>query len=400
MKGERRPAPVKGVVCCVIGTRPEAIKMAPVILKLKESALLEPYVLATGQHTSMMRQPLDFFGIEPNKDLALMKENQSLDYLTSRVLEEVGEVLEEIKPFFVLVHGDTTTTMAASLAAFYRRFRIGHVEAGLRSGNVNLPFPEELNRIISDRVAGWWFAPTEGARENLLREGCDPSKVIRTGNTVIDALLLAADKVTSPSVDALSFIPPSAPVMLLTAHRRESWGEPLEGICSAVARLMEENPDLWAIVPMHRNPEVRRVFREMLSEEKRVILCEPLDYPDFIWSMKRSDLILTDSGGIQEETTVLGVPTLVMRELTERPEAVEFGTSLLVGTEPGRILDAARRTLDGSREDFPHDPAKRELPFGSGKASEKIVQSMEELFLQETRHDIPGGQPDTIDLEG
>ena len=343
MKRERRPVPVKGVVCCVIGTRPEAIKMAPVILKLKESALLAPYVLAARQLNSMMRPPLDVFGIEPDKDLALMKENQSLDYLTSRVLEEVGEVLEEIKPFFVLVHGDTTTTMAASLAAFYRRFRIGHVEAGLRSGNVNLPFPEELNRIISDRVAGWWFAPTEGARENLLREGCDPSKVIRTGYTVIDALLLAADKVTSPSVDALSSIPPSAPVMLLTAHRRESWGEPLEGICSAVARLMEENPDLWAIVPMHRNPEVRRVFREMLSEEKRVILCEPLDYPDFIWSMKRSDLILTDSGGIQEETTVLGVPTLVMRELTERPEAVEFGTSLLVGTEPGRILDAARR---------------------------------------------------------
>ena len=400
MKRERRPVPVKGVVCCVIGTRPEAIKMAPVILKLKESALLEPYVLATGQHTSMMRQPLDFFGIEPNKDLALMKENQSLDYLTSRVLEEVGEVLEEIKPFFVLVHGDTTTTMAASLAAFYRRFRIGHVEAGLRSGNVNLPFPEELNRIISDRVAGWWFAPTEGARENLLREGCDPSRVIRTGNTVIDALLLAADKVTSPSVDALSSIPPSAPVMLLTAHRRESWGEPLEGICSAVARLMEENPDLWAIVPMHRNPEVRRVFREMLSEEKRVILCEPLDYPDFIWSMKRSDFILTDSGGIQEETTVLGVPTLVMRELTERPEAVEFGTSLLVGTDPERILEAARKALDGNREDFLHGPAKRELPFGSGKASEKIVESIEELFLQETRHGIPGGQPDTIDLEG
>jgi UDP-N-acetylglucosamine 2-epimerase (non-hydrolysing) len=374
--------------------------MAPVILKLRESALLEPYVLATGQHTSMMRQPLDFFGIEPNKDLALMKENQSLDYLTSRVLEEVGEVLEEIKPFFVLVHGDTTTTMAASLAAFYRRFRIGHVEAGLRSGNVNLPFPEELNRIISDRVAGWWFAPTEGARENLLREGCDPSRVIRTGNTVIDALLLAADKVTSPSVDALSSIPPSAPVMLLTAHRRESWGEPLEGICSAVARLMEENPDLWAIVPMHRNPEVRRVFREMLSEEKRVILCEPLDYPDFIWSMKRSDFILTDSGGIQEETTVLGVPTLVMRELTERPEAVEFGTSLLVGTDPERILEAARKALDGNREDFLHGPAKRELPFGSGKASEKIVESIEELFLQETRHGIPGGQPDTIDLEG
>ena len=172
---------------------------------------------------------------------------------------EVGEVLGEVKPFFTLVHGDTTTTMAASLAAFYRRSRIGHVEAGLRSGNVNLPFPEELNRIIADRVAGWWFAPTEGARDNLLREGCDPSRVVKTGNTVIDALLLATEKVSTPSYEPLSSIPPSAPVMLLTAHRRESWGEPLKGICSAVAGLIAENPDLWAIVPMHRNPEVRRL---------------------------------------------------------------------------------------------------------------------------------------------
>ncbi|HOC81912.1 MAG TPA: UDP-N-acetylglucosamine 2-epimerase (non-hydrolyzing), partial [Synergistales bacterium] len=196
MTKERRDMPGKGVVCCVIGTRPEAIKMAPVILALKKSAHLSPYVLATGQHSRMMRQPLDFFGIEPDRDLALMKEGQSLDYITTRVLVEVGEVLGEVKPFFTLVHGDTTTTMAASLAAFYRRSRIGHVEAGLRSGNVNLPFPEELNRIIADRVAGWWFAPTEGARDNLLREGCDPSRVVKTGNTVIYALPPATEKVS------------------------------------------------------------------------------------------------------------------------------------------------------------------------------------------------------------
>jgi len=390
MRKDRRDVSAKGVVCCVIGTRPEAIKMAPVILALKKSALLSPYVLATGQHSRMMRQPLDFFGIEPDRDLAIMKEGQSLDYITSRVLMEVGAILEELKPFFVLVHGDTTTSMAASLAAFYRRYRIGHVEAGLRSGNVNLPFPEELNRIISDRVAGWWFAPTEGARDNLLKEGCDPSRVVKTGNTVIDALVLAAEKVSSPSVEVLSSIPPSSPVMLLTAHRRESWGEPLRGICTAVATLMAENADLWAIVPMHRNPEVRRVFHETLPKEKRIILCEPLDYPDFIWSMKRSDLILTDSGGIQEETTVLRTPTLVMRELTERPEAIEFGTSLLVGTDPDRILAAARRVLRGDWEGFPGDAAQGELPFGSGDASEKIVGSIEELFLSETRLN-PGG---------
>jgi UDP-N-acetylglucosamine 2-epimerase (non-hydrolysing) len=400
MTKERRDMPGKGVVCCVIGTRPEAIKMAPVILALKKSAHLSPYVLATGQHSRMMRQPLDFFGIEPDRDLALMKEGQSLDYITTRVLVEVGEVLGEVKPFFTLVHGDTTTTMAASLAAFYRRSRIGHVEAGLRSGNVNLPFPEELNRIIADRVAGWWFAPTEGARDNLLREGCDPSRVVKTGNTVIDALLLATEKVSTPSYEPLSSIPSSAPVMLLTAHRRESWGEPLKGICSAVAGLIAENPDLWAIVPMHRNPEVRRVFREILSQEERVILCEPLDYPDFIWSMKRSGLILTDSGGIQEETTILGTPTLVMRELTERPEAIEFGTSLLVGTDPDRILASARRVLMGNREGFSGTSAKGELPFGSGGASEKIVKTIEELFLIEARRYSSRGGPDTIDPEG
>lgn len=379
--------PVKGIVCCIIGTRPEAIKMAPVILALRKSTLLSPYVLATGQHSCMMRQPLDFFGIEPDRDLAIMKEGQSLDYITSKVILEVGEILGDLKPFFVLVHGDTTTTMAASLAAFYRRYRIGHVEAGLRSGNMNLPFPEELNRIITDRVSGWWFAPTEGARDNLLKEGCDPSRVVKTGNTVIDALLLATGKVSSPSIEALFSVPASSRVMLLTAHRRESWGEPLRRICSAVATLIEENADLWAIVPMHRNPEVRRVFQEELPKEERIILCDPLDYPDFIWAMKRSDLILTDSGGIQEETTVLGTPTLVMRELTERPEAIEFGTSLLVGINADRILAAARRILRGDREGFPGDPSEDELPFGSGNASEKIVESIEKLFLSETRHD-------------
>ena len=369
----------------MIGTRPEAIKMAPVILKLRESASLAPFVLATGQHTGMMRQSLDFFGIEPDVDLALMKESQSLDYITSKVLEGVGKVLDELQPFFVLVHGDTTTTMASSLAAFYRRSRLGHVEAGLRSGDLFLPFPEELNRMISDRVAGWWFPPTEGAEKNLIKEGCDPSRVIRTGNTVIDALVLATSKVTTPCCGDLSSIPAKAPVMLLTAHRRESWGEPLRRICTAVRSIMKENPDLWAIVPMHRNPEVRKVFHDILSDESRVVLCDPLDYPDFIWAMKRSDLILTDSGGVQEETTILKVPTLVMRELTERPEAVDYGTSLLVGTDPERILTAARRALEYGLEGLSGGEPGKNPPFGSGKASDRIVKTIESLFLKEMR---------------
>lgn len=385
MRRSPRTTQTKGTVCCVIGTRPEAIKMAPVILKLRESASLAPFVLATGQHIGMMRQSLDFFGIEPDVDLALMKESQSLDYITSKVLEGVGKVLDELRPFFVLVHGDTTTTMASSLAAFYRRSRLGHVEAGLRSGDLFLPFPEELNRMISDRVAGWWFPPTEGAEKNLIKEGCDPSRVIRTGNTVIDALVLATSKVTTPCCGDLSSIPAKAPVMLLTAHRRESWGEPLRRICTAVRSIMKENPDLWAIVPMHRNPEVRKVFHDILSDESRVVLCDPLDYPDFIWAMKRSDLILTDSGGVQEETTILKVPTLVMRELTERPEAVDYGTSLLVGTDPERILTAARRALEYGLEGLSGGQPGKNPPFGSGEASDRIVKTIESLFLKEMR---------------
>ncbi|MDO9507911.1 MAG: UDP-N-acetylglucosamine 2-epimerase (non-hydrolyzing) [Thermovirgaceae bacterium] len=370
----------KTIICCVVGTRPEAIKMAPVILELRRSSFLEPFVLATGQHTDMLRQALDFFGICADKDLAVMKENQSLDYITASVLEKVGQVLDDLKPFMVLVHGDTTTTMAASLAAFYRKIPLAHVEAGLRSGNINLPFPEELNRIVSDRVAGWWFPPTEGAKDNLLREGFDPSRIIVTGNTVIDALLWSANKVNEPASGALKIIPGTARVMLLTAHRRESWGEPLKGICRAVIRILEDFPDLWVIIPMHRNPQVRSILKSQLGDIKSVVLCDPLDYPDFVWSMKRSDLILTDSGGVQEETTVLGTPTLVMRDVTERPEAVKYGTSVLVGTNPERIHEMATKALKepqaGAIESFKY----RVSPFGAGNAAQIIIETIEDIF--------------------
>jgi UDP-N-acetylglucosamine 2-epimerase (non-hydrolysing) len=369
----------KGIVCCVVGTRPEAIKMAPVILQIGKSENLEPFVLATGQHTDMLIQALDFFGIRPDVNLSIMKENQTLDYITASVLEKTGTVFDEIQPFMVLVHGDTTTTMASSLAAFYRKVRLGHVEAGLRSGNIHLPFPEELNRIVSDRVSGWWFPPTTRAREKLLFEGCDPSRVIETGNTVIDALVWASGKVEKPGIPQLEKIPANARVMLMTAHRRESWGGPLENICKTVFRIMETFPDLWVIVPMHKNPKVREVIRSVLGDIERVLLCEPLDYPDFVWAMNQSAVILTDSGGVQEETTFLGVPTLVMRDVTERPEALEYGTSFLVGTDPGKIFKHVSRVL-GDGNTFKKSPRETVPPFGEGKASERIVETLEEIL--------------------
>lgn len=368
----------KAIACCIAGTRPEAIKMAPVILELRKSRLLEPFVLATGQHTDMLRQALDFFDITADVDLAIMKANQNLDYITASVLEKVGRVLDEIKPFIVLVHGDTTTTMASSLAAFYRKIPLAHVEAGLRSGNINLPFPEELNRVVSDRVADLWFPPTESARSNLLAEGCDPSRVIVTGNTVIDALLWSSRKVVKPLTAELTAIPDSARVMLLTAHRRESWGEPLREICRAVINILEDFQDLWVIIPMHRNPQVRDIIKNFLGGNEKIILCDPLDYPDFVWAMKRSNLILTDSGGVQEETTILGTPTLVMREVTERPEALEFGTSVLVGTNAEKIRKMATKVLLEPRggERF----ETKQPPFGSGNAAGIITRTIEGIL--------------------
>lgn len=370
----------RAIVCCIVGTRPEAIKMAPVILELHKSRSLEPFVLATGQHTDMLKQALDFFGIAPDRNLSIMKESQSLDYITSAVLEKVGEVLDEIKPFVVLVHGDTTTTMASSIAAFYRKVPLAHIEAGLRSGNIKLPFPEELNRIVSDRVSDWWFPPTDGARKNLLLEGCESTRIIVTGNTVIDALLWSSSKIMEPSVPGLKTIPDSAKVLLLTAHRRESWGEPLRRICNSVIGILEDFQDLWVIIPMHRNPQVRDIIKSLLGGRKNIILCDPLDYPDFVWSMNRSDVILTDSGGVQEETTILGTPTLVLRDVTERPEALEFGTSVLVGTDQEKIKQMAIKALKGSRRIKSDFPGTRIPPFGSGKASTIIVNTLEKIL--------------------
>ena len=358
-------------ITLVVGTRPEAIKMAPLFHALKKCPGVRPHLLATGQHADMLLEPLAYFGLVPDDNLGIMRERQTLDYVTSAVLELSGKVFDRENPSLVLVHGDTTTTLAASLAAFYRKIPVGHVEAGLRSRDLGRPFPEEMNRVVTDHLASWWFPPTEGAAANLLREGCPADRVVVTGNTVIDALLWTARRVHAPSASALTNLPPDARVLLLTAHRRESGGEGLERICRAVSRILDTARDVWCVVPMHRNPAVREVFQGRLGNLSRVVLCEPLSYPDFVWAMNRSTLILSDSGGVQEEAPALKKPVLVLRDVTERPEALTEGTAMLVGTDENRIVSAACQLLT--------DPkayaalAQKDLhPFGDGNAAEKI----------------------------
>jgi len=378
---------VSNKVVCVIGTRPEAIKMAPVILKLKEiQPALNPVVLATGQHTHMLHQALAHFNITPDYDLRIMKERQSLDHITSEVLKGVGAVLDDLKPSLVLVHGDTTTTFGSALSAFYRKIPVGHVEAGLRSRDILIPFPEEMNRVLTDQITTLWFAPTIGAYNNLVAVGADQSRIFLTGNTVIDALMLTMKELPlQPSLSELRDIPDNAPVLLMTAHRRESWGEPLDNLCRAVKDIFTRNKQLWGIIPMHKNPLVRETISRVLSEESRIVLTEPLDYPDFVWAMNRCRIILTDSGGIQEEATALKRPVLVMRDVTERPEAYESGTAILVGRQSERIKIEALRLLEDSVY-YSSIVNNSQNPFGDGTASEKIVHELTEFLRYKSTH--------------
>ena len=362
-------------VILVVGTRPEAIKMAPVFRALKKRSEVRPYLLATGQHAEMLLEPLSYFGLVPDENLGIMRERQTLDHVTSAVLGLSGQVFDRERPALVLVHGDTSTTLAAALAAFYRKIPVGHVEAGLRSGDMAHPFPEEMNRVVTDRLASWWFAPTMGAAENLRREGCRPDRVVVTGNTVIDALLWTMSRAGRPSTPALLDLPPEARVLLLTAHRRESWGAGLESICRAMGRILDRVPDVWGVVPMHRNPAVRETFQNFLGHHPRVRLCDPLPYPDFIWAMGRSTLILSDSGGVQEEAPVLEKPVLVLRSVTERPGAMTEGTAVLVGTDEERIFSTAYRLLTDP-EAYGALARKGMNPFGKGDAAEKICEAL------------------------
>jgi len=364
----------KRKVLCVVGTRPEAIKMAPVILALGNEPWADVRVLATAQHRHMLDQVNDFFGIDPDIDLNIMRPNQTLTALTARLLLELDDVLRAEKPDAVLVQGDTTTVMTVALACFYQRIPIGHVEAGLRTWDMQNPFPEEANRVIAGKLARWHFAPTEGSRLNLLKEGVPDTEIIVTGNTVIDALLMAAAK------DSELVVPldPAKRLVLVTSHRRENFGEPFNNICRALRTLAENNPLVQFLYPVHPNPKVKDVAYEFLAGLPNFILCEPLDYAPFIVAMKRAYIILTDSGGVQEEAPALGKPVLVLRDETERPEAVEQGVVKLVGPNYERIVDEAQRLLDD--ESAYRVMARGVSPYGDGHAAERIVKTLREHF--------------------
>ena len=368
-------------VVCVVGTRPEAIKMAPVIMKLKDSEDFSVSLLSTGQHVEMLDQALKHFNIQPDYNLQVMKERQSLDHITSRVLEGTARFLDENKQDLMLVHGDTTTTLAASLAAFYRNVPIAHVEAGLRSNNMTQPFPEEANRIITDRLSSLCFAPTGIAAQNLLKEGISENIIWITGNTVIDSLFWTIEN-SLPGKSLLSFgIDDISPIILVTAHRRESWGKPLMRIVRALKELLKKYNDLHAVIPLHLNPEVREVFFRILDKSERVHYTDPLDYPEFISVMKRCTFIMSDSGGIQEEASALRKPLLILRELSERPEAINEGTGILVGSDEQKIVSTASRLLDNP-ELLASFSQNKECPFGDGKAADKIVRIIKEYLLK------------------
>lgn len=361
-------------IICVIGTRPEAIKMAPVILALRKHSGFDVRVLATAQHRHLLDQVMQLFDIEPDIDLDIMRPNQALATLTARLLLDLDDVLLAEKPDAVLAQGDTTTVMTVALACFYHKIPFGHVEAGLRTWDMQNPFPEEMNRVIAGRLAKWHFAPTESSRQNLLREGVADADIIVTGNTVIDALLSVADReVALPVV-----LDPTKRLILMTAHRRENFGEPFERVCLAVLALLEHNPDVQVLYPVHPNPNVRDTAHRLLGSHPRVVLCDPLDYLPFVAAMKRAYLILSDSGGVQEEAPALGKPVLVLRHETERPEAVDEGVVKLVGTDFDAIVSETQRLLDD--KSAYSKMARGVSPYGDGKAAGRIVNVLREHF--------------------
>ena len=361
-------------ILCVVGTRPEAIKMAPIILALKREQTLNVRVLATAQHRHLLDQVMKVFDIEPDIDLDIMRPNQALTTLTARLLLELDGVLLAEKPDAVLAQGDTTTVMSVALACFYHKIPFGHVEAGLRTWDMQNPFPEEMNRVIAGRLAKWHFAPTESSRQNLLREGVADNDIIVTGNTVIDALLSVADREVELPVE----LDPTKRLILVTAHRRENFGEPFERVCRALLILLERNPDVQVLYPVHPNPNVRDTAHRLLSYHPRVVLCDPLDYLPFVSAMKRAYLILSDSGGVQEEAPALGKPVLVLRHETERPEAVQEGVVRLVGTDFDMIVAVAQQLLDDEAAYL--SMARGISPYGDGHASGRIVKVLRDYF--------------------
>ncbi|NUK29817.1 UDP-N-acetylglucosamine 2-epimerase (non-hydrolyzing) [Parageobacillus sp. VR-IP] len=359
-------------VMAIFGTRPEAIKMAPLVLELKKhSELIEPIVTVTAQHRQMLDQVLEIFHIKPDYDLNIMKDRQTLTDITVRALEGLDDVMKKVKPDLVLVHGDTTTTFVASLAAFYNQIAVGHVEAGLRTWNKYSPFPEEMNRQLTGVIADLHFAPTKKAYENLIRENKKPDSIFITGNTAIDALKTTVTE--DYQHDILTKIGNDR-MILLTAHRRENLGESMRNMFRAIKRIVQEHEDVQVVYPVHLNPAVREVADEILGHDPRIHLIEPLDVFDFHNLAARAFLILTDSGGVQEEAPSLGVPVLVLRDTTERPEGIEAGTLKLAGTNEETIYRMARELLN-NRNEY-EKMAKASNPYGDGQASKRIVQAI------------------------
>ena len=368
----------------IFGTRPEAIKMAPVVLGLAHAEDIESRVCVTAQHREMLDQVLDLFKIKPDYDLNLMAPGQDLFDITARALLGLRDVLRQERPDVVLVHGDTTTCFAAALAAFYENIPVGHVEAGLRTGDLRAPFPEEANRSLVGRIASYHFAPTEGSRRNLLAESVNHDHIWVTGNTVIDALLMVRDMVSAYGDEHWRehfgaklhgrIMDPARKLILITGHRRENFGQGFIDLCTAIRDLANAHPDWDLLYPVHLNPNVRKPVYDILAGLGNVMLIEPEDYAPFVWLMDHSDMILTDSGGIQEEGPALGKPVLVMRNVTERPEAVEAGTVLLVGTDRAKIVAGVERVLLDSAVYSAMSHAHN--PYGDGHAVERIIEAL------------------------
>lgn len=370
----------------VFGTRPEAIKMAPLLLLLGQDERFDSKVCVTAQHREMLDQVLELFGIVPDFDLNIMKPGQDLTDVTTAILQGMKNIFAEFKPDVVLVHGDTATTLAASLAAYYQKIPVAHVEAGLRTGNIYSPWPEEANRKLTGALATLHFAPTATSQANLLREGVDPENVIVTGNTVIDALLDVVKRLdhdrelNSKAAAPTSFLETARKLILVTGHRRESFGDGFERICQALMEVALQHPDVDIVYPVHLNPNVREPVNRLLSGISNVYLIEPLDYLPFVSLMSRAYIILTDSGGIQEEAPSLGKPVLVMRDTTERPEAVDAGTVRLVGTDINSIVCELNRLL--LDQDAYRAMSYAHNPYGDGQACGRIIEALQKISIK------------------
>ncbi len=365
-------------VLMVFGTRPEAIKMIPLYLELQKNNInIESKICVTAQHRNMLDQVLDFFQVTPDYDLNLMRPNQNLYQLTSDIILNMKNVLEEYQPDLVLVHGDTTTSMAVSIAAFYSGSKIGHVEAGLRTFNRYAPFPEEMNRNLTAKLSNFHFAPTNISKNNLLNEGIDTNQIIVTGNTVIDALLISREKIDSDentysSIKSLKgVVDLGKDIILVTGHRRENFGNGFINICNALKKIAQENENVQIVYPVHLNPNVMEPVHKILSNILNIVLIEPQPYEAFVWLMNKSKLIITDSGGVQEEAPSLGKPVLVMRDTTERPEAVEAGTVILVGTDVEKIVSETNKLLNNN--ELYESMSEKHNPYGDGLACQRII---------------------------